>query len=134
MIQFVVRRWCTNDEGGASVGNIFYGSEGYLVVKGYDTYEIYMGQKKEPGPKRKAGGDHYANFIKAVRSRKTSDQNGPVETAHLASSLAHLGNIAFRLGRVLEFDPATEKFASDAEANGMLGRKYRAPYVVPEKV
>jgi predicted dehydrogenase len=134
MIQFEVRPWCTNDEGGASVGNIFYGSEGYLVVKGYDTYEIYLGQKKEPGPKRKAGGDHFANFIKAVRSRKTSDQNGPVETAHRASALAHLGNISFRLGRVLEFDPVAEKFPHDSQANQMLGRKYRAPYVVPEKV
>jgi predicted dehydrogenase len=134
LIQFEVRPWCTNDEGGATVGNIFYGSEGFLVVKGYDTYEIYLGQKREPGPKRKAGGDHFANFIKAVRSRKTSDQNGPVETAHLASSLAHLGNIAYRLGRVLDFDPATEKFPHDAEASKMLTRNYRAPYVVPEKV
>jgi len=134
MIQFEVRPWCTNDEGGATVGNIFYGSDGFMVVKGYDSYEIFLGQKREPGPKRKAGGDHFANFIKAVYSRKTSDQNGPVETAHLASSLAHLGNIAYRTGRVLHFDPATEKFPGDAEASAMLARKYRAPYVVPEKV
>ena len=88
----------------------------------------------QPGPARKAGGDHFANFIKAVRSRKTSKQNGPVETAHLSSALAHLGNIAFRLGRVLNFDPATEKFVGDKEANPMLTRQYRAPYVVPERV
>ena len=134
MIQFEVRNWCTNDEQGVSVGNIFYGSEGYMLVKGYDTYEVYLGQKKEKGPARKAGGNHYANFIKAVKSRNTSDQNGPVETAHLSSALAHLGNIAFRLGRQLRFDPQKEKFIGDGDANKMLTRKYRAPFVVSEKV
>ena len=134
MIEFEVRHWCTNEEHGVGVGNIFYGSEGYLLVRGYDTYEVYLGQKREPGPKGKAGGSHFANFIKAVRSRKTSDQNGPVETAHLASSLAHLGNISYRLGRQLTFDPAAERFPGDEEANRMLTRNYRAPYVVPQKV
>jgi hypothetical protein len=57
-----------------------------------------------------------------------------VETAHLASSLAHLGNISYRLGRQLQFDPATEHFVGDEEANTMLTRNYRAPYVVPENV
>lgn len=134
MIQFEVRHWCTNLEDGAGVGNIFYGTEGVMVVKGYDTYDTYLGQKREKGPSGKAGGDHYANFIKAVRSRKTSDQNGPVETAHLSSSLAHLGNISYRLGRQLNFDPKTEKFIGDEKANAMLKRNYRAPYVVPDKV
>ena len=134
MIQFEVRHWMTNDEAGASVGNIFYGTEGFMVVKNYDTFEIYKGQKKEKGPARKAGGDHYKNFIKAVYSRKTSDQNAPVETAHLASGLAHLGNISYRLGRTLDFDPVKEKFVNDPEADKHLTREYRAPFVVPEKV
>ncbi|HSB13757.1 MAG TPA: Gfo/Idh/MocA family oxidoreductase [Bryobacteraceae bacterium] len=134
MIEFEVRPWCTNLEDGAGVGNLFYGSEGYMVVKGYNEYAIYLGERRERGPARKAGGDHYANFLKAVRSRKTSDQNGPVETVHLASALAHLGNISYRLGRQLTFDPAAEKFVGDQQANAMLTRNYRAPFVVPEKV
>jgi predicted dehydrogenase len=134
IIEFEVRPWCTNLEDGAGVGNIFYGSDGYLVVKGYDTYETYLGQKREKGPARKGGGNHWANFIKAVRSRKTEDQNGPVESAHLSSALAHLGNISYRLGRQLNFDPVKERFIGDSEADAMLTRKYRAPYVVPEKV
>ncbi|MEJ7711795.1 MAG: hypothetical protein WKF84_18490 [Pyrinomonadaceae bacterium] len=134
MIQFEVRHWCTNDEEGVGVGNIFYGSEGYMLVKGYDSYEVYLGQKKEKGFVRKAGGNHYANFIKAVKSRNTSDQNGPVETAHASSALAHLGNIAYRLGHQLQFDPQKERFISDDQANKMLTRKYRPPFVVSEKV
>ena len=105
-----------------------------MVIKGYDTYETFLGQKKEKGPGRKAGGDHFANWIKAIRSRKTEDQNGPVETAHLSSALAHLGNIAYRMDRVLTFDPAKEKFVNDKEADKLLTREYRKPYVVPDKV
>jgi predicted dehydrogenase len=134
MIQFEVRHWCTNQEDGAAVGNIFYGSEGYMVVKNYDRFEIYLGPLREKGPARQAGGDHFANFLKAVRSRKTSDQNGPVETAHLSSALAHLGNISHRLERQLVFDPRKEQFVGDEQANAMLSRKYRAPFVVPEQV
>lgn len=134
MIQFEVRHWCTNLEDGAGVGNIFYGTKGYMVVKGYDSYEVFLGQKREKGPARRAGGDHYANWIKAIRSRNVEDQNGPVETAHLSSALAHLGNIAFRLDRVLNFDPIREKFVGDKEADAMLTRNYRKPFVVPEKV
>ena len=137
LIQFEVRPWCTNREDGVDVGNIFYGSEGYLVINGYSSYQIYLGQKREQGPGRKTGDpldDHFANWLKAVRSRKPEEQNGPVETAHRASALAHLGNISFRLGRVLEFDADREKFVADAEANAMLTRAYREPFVVRETV
>ncbi|HQG56479.1 MAG TPA: hypothetical protein PK496_05670 [Bacteroidales bacterium] len=52
----------------------------------------------------------------------------------MSSALSHLGNIAYRTGRTLKFDPATEKFIGDDEANKLLTRNYRAPYVVPENV
>ncbi len=137
MIQFEVRHWNTNKEDGAGVGNIFYGSEGYMVVKGYSSYEIFLGRKSKPGPKN-SGGDpvpaHFGNFLDAVRSRKAESLNGPVETAHTSSGLAHLGNIAFQMNRQLEFDPKKEKFVNDAEADKMLTREYRKPFVVPESV
>ena len=137
MIQFEVRHWCTNQEDEATVGNIFYGKEGYMVVKNYGSYETYLGRKRVPGPKRKEGnplGAHFQNFIDAVRSRKVEDLHGPVETAHTSSGLAHLGNIAYRLKRQLNFDPKTETFPNDKEANAMLTREYREPFVVPNEV
>lgn len=137
LIQFEVRHWCTNAEDGATVGNIFYGSKGHLVIKGYSTYETYFGQDREPGPKRSDDDPiwpHFENFIEAVRSRDKSKLNGPVETAHYSSGLAHLGNIAFRLGRALEFDPQSERFVNDADADAMLTREYRDPFVVPQTV
>jgi predicted dehydrogenase len=148
IIQFEVRPWCTNTEEGVTVGNIFYGDKGILVVDGYDTYKTYLGKDRTPGQSGKDGGEsgsemdrglggtdgHFANFIDAVRKRDKSILTGPVETAHLSSGLAHLGNIAYRLDRVLTFDPKTEKFVNDKEADAMLTREYRPGYAVPESV
>jgi predicted dehydrogenase len=139
MIQFEVRNWCTNLEDGAGVGNIFYGDKGYMVVKNYGTYETYLGEKREKGPGRTESGEltlHFQNWFDAIRARDMSIQNGPVQTGHLSSSLAHLGNISYRLGRQLEFDSAAERFIDEgeSEANSMLTRDYRAPYLLPEIV
>jgi hypothetical protein len=85
---------------------------------------------------RGAGGTdgHFANFIDAVRNHDKTILNAPVETAHLASGLAHLGNIAYRLERVLTFNPKSETFVNDPEADKMLSRNYRGEFVVPNKV
>ena len=85
---------------------------------------------------RGAGGTdgHFTNWLEAVRAHDKTILNGPVETAHLSSGLAHLGNIAYRMGKVLNFNPKSERFVNDPEADKMLTRNYRANYVVPEKV
>jgi hypothetical protein len=57
-----------------------------------------------------------------------------VETVHLSSALAYLGNIACRHERVLTFNLKTEKLLGDSEADKMLTLEYRAPYIVPDKV
>ena len=117
IIQFEVRPWCTNTEDGATVGNIFYGDKGVLIVEGYDKYKTFLGRERTPGKfgddgtvsgsemDRGAGGTdgHFTNFIEAVRKHDKTILNAPVETAHLSSGLAHLGNIAYRLDRVLTF-------------------------------
>ena len=137
MIEFEVRPWITNDETGVKVGNIFYGSEGFMTIEGYRGFKTFMGRKSKPGPSARSEDPlvaHFQNFIDAVRTRDDSTLNGPVETAHTSSGLAHLGNIAYRLGRKLNFDPVQEKFVDDPEADQMLSREYREPYVVPEVV
>ncbi|MDR2496405.1 MAG: Gfo/Idh/MocA family oxidoreductase [Tannerellaceae bacterium] len=137
IIQFEVRNWCTNLEDGAGVGNLFYGDKGYMVIKGYDTYETYLGEKREKGPSGKSPDElalHFRNWFDAIRARNMSLQNGPVETGHLSSALAHLGNISYRLGRQLTFDPVAECFIGDDDANNMLSRRYRSPYLLPDKI
>lgn len=76
--------------------------------------------------------EHIQNFIECVRSRKRP--NADVEEGHLSTLLCHYGNIAYRVGRKLHIDAKTEGFVDDEEANGLVKRTYRAPYVVPEKV
>ena len=77
---------------------------------------------------------HFQNFIDCVRSRKRENLNCEILEGHMSASLCHLANIAFRTGRKLTFDPATETFPGDAEANRLLTRTYREPYVVPDQV
>jgi predicted dehydrogenase len=70
--------------------------------------------------------NHHRNFIDCVISRR--ETVAFVETAHRAASCCHLGAIAARLGRDLKFDPKTETFPSDAEANGLLRKAMRGPW------
>lgn len=78
--------------------------------------------------------NHFRNFIDCVRSRRREDLNCDVEQGHLSTALCHLANISFRIGRKLVFDPETETFPGDEEANRLLTRTYREPYVVPDQV
>jgi hypothetical protein len=55
-------------------------------------------------------------------------------TQTLKDNGADLSKITYTLGRTLEFDPAKEKFVGDSEADKLLTRDYREPFVVPEKV
>ena len=148
MLVFEVRHWMTNNEGGVGqrkdenglvtdsncIGNIFYGSEGYLAIDGYTSYKTFLGKKQEPGPSRREGGSTWANFIQAVRSRKREELVAEIEEGHRSSAAMHLANISYRTGRSLNFNAVSGQITGDAEANAMLRRKYRAPFVVPEKV
>ncbi len=146
-----VRHWISNNEagisdapelrmgagggrGGNTIGNIFYGAKGYLVIEGYNKYTTFMGKNQEPGPARTGRDNHWANFIDVVRSRKKEDLNAPIEEGHYSCALMHLANIAYRVGRTINFDPKTETIIGDKQAQAMLKRQYRAPFVVPEKV
>jgi hypothetical protein len=143
--EFEVRHWMTNGEGGilgqsdsTAVGNIVYGSKGYLSTAG--GFKIFLGREQQPGPaptprdRTAAAGDNWANFIQAVRSRKHSDLNAPMEEGAPSVILIHLANISYRLGRTLYFDANTMTCKGDPEANKMFTRNYRAPFVVPAKV
>ena len=74
----------------------------------------------------------FADFIDCVRSRKKPVAD--VEAGHRSTLVAHLGNIAYRLGRTINFDPEKQVIVGDAEASKMMSRSYRSPFVVPAKV
>jgi len=73
--------------------------------------------------------NHFRNFIDCVLSRK--QPVSPIEETHRSITIAHLGNIALKLGRDLKWDPAAERFVNDAEAGRMLARPMRAPWSLP---
>jgi len=150
LLEFATRGTPTNDEGGQRIGNLFYGTKGWLYVDGDGrSWQSYLGRKDEKGPGSAAaastsGSDpnvltssespHYQNFIDAVRAGDPSKLTCDIEEGHLSSTLPQIGNISYRLGRSLRFDGTTETFPGDAEANALLTRAYRAPFVVPDKV
>ena len=70
------------------------------------------------------------NFLECIKSRKRP--NGDVELGRLSTTICHLGNIVTRLGRDVHFDPKTETFGGDKEANAYLTKQYREPYVLPQ--
>jgi len=124
----------------------FYGSEGWMDERN----NVFFGPKGEPGPSI-SGGDaeqkkqqmkpgergadpHFVNFIDCVRSRKWQDLNAEIEEGHMSTTLCHLGNISYRTGRKLIFNPYSEKFVNDDDANSYLSKEYRYPYVVPDSV
>jgi predicted dehydrogenase len=134
LLQFEVRGLPTNDELGVKIGDIFYGTEGVLAISSYTSWQAFMGPKLEKGKGGNGGGDHFKNFVAAVRKRDRKLLNADIEEGHYSSAYCHLGNIAYKLGRKLTINPSTESFVGDSEADAMLTRAYRKPFVVPETV
>jgi hypothetical protein len=112
---FEVRGLKTPPLRGAAVGVIFYGTEGYVVVPSYYG-GVAFDLKHQPIQTFDRGGNHFSNFLKAVRSRKPSDLNAEVLDGHISSALCHLGNISYRLAAPIKGTEAAERLGSDAEA------------------
>ncbi len=131
------RQWTPYGLHGVDSGNAFYGTRGYMIFSRRGFFQVYLGEKEAKGPAMGQLGRvgqpapaHMANFLDCVRSRR--EPNAPVEVAHLSAGLIHLGEIAYRVGRVLRFDPKTETFAGDREANALLSKEYRRPWDVAD--
>ena len=162
---------------GASIGIVIECEGGHVTVPSYTSATAYDRDGKEI-KKWSGAEDHYGNFIKAVRSRKTEDLYADILEGHLSSALCHTGNVSYLLGaarrpgeikeaiaadrglaeafdRMLEhlaangvvletematlgvplkMDPRTERVLDNEQANALLTRNYRAPFVVPDRV
>jgi len=137
IVTLEVRPWCTNDEaGGTSFGVIFYGSEGWMTFPGYGSYKAYQGKENKLVKEASEGSDryHYQNFIDCIRSRDLGAVNAPPIEGHYSSALSHYALTGARVNRVLEIDTENEQVKNDDEANAMLTRVYREPFVVTEEV
>jgi predicted dehydrogenase len=112
---FEVRGLKTDKLQGAGVGVIFYGSEGYLVNPSYTDAAAYD-SKGNLIRNFSGGGNHFANFLDAVRSRKHTDLKADILEGHLSSALCHLGNVSYRLGTMQTFDADKKGFGDNKEA------------------
>jgi len=70
--------------------------------------------------------NHHQNFLQCIASRKLPICD--VEIGHRTATACHLGNLAVRLGRKIQWDPAKEQIVGDAEASTMLSRPQRDPW------
>ncbi|TWU37134.1 Gfo/Idh/MocA family protein [Novipirellula artificiosorum] len=117
-------------------GNIFYGTEGYMIFSRRGAFRVFLGPKSEPGPtegdvrSERGYAEHMAEFLNAVRTRDLHTKARP-EVAHRSCALVHLAEIAFRTEGRLDLDPATERFKDCDEANALLSKAYRDPYRLP---
>ena len=162
----------------ASVGVIIECENGDMVITGdYRVATAYDKEMKEI-KKFEGEGNHFENFITAVRSRKVSDLTNDILEGHISAALCHTGNISYRVGKqsnpeaireaikadkgasetygrmaahleangvdlektkatlgaVLKMNTKSERFTNNPEANKLLTREYRKPFVVPDKV
>jgi len=160
---------------GSQVGVIVQCEQGHVLVPDYVQATAFDGDGEVVNHWNGAG-NHFLNFIQAVRSHKVSDLSADILEGHISSSLCHTGNISHRLGNKvpasvirkeiesnerltdsfqrmadhleanevnveedtitlgpwLEIDPTSERFNNSDQANDLLARDCRKPFVVPD--
>ena len=153
-LEFGTRGEHTNDEGGVRIGNIFYGTKGWLwIEESGRQWQSYMGDlgaknQKGPGSADKAGAQqaeaqglttvefpHYQNFIDAIRANDPKILTCDILEGHLSAALVHMANASYLVGHSLEFDGKTEQFkGNEKKANELLTREYRKGFEVPKSL
>jgi predicted dehydrogenase len=113
----------------------FEGTKGWIGTQGWTgapEAEPESILESQIGPKEThlyTAPDEHRNFLDCVKSRQPC--YAPAEVGHRTITIAHLGNIAMKLGRKLKWDPKKERFVDDDSANALLSHKMRAPWKLP---
>jgi predicted dehydrogenase len=122
------RIWSRTGFDGQSFAVALYGEYGTMICDGRGWRVIDAPRRISQGERE---GDverpHLRNFIDCVKQPRRP--NADIEEGHKSTRLCHLGNIALRLGRTLRFDAKTETCTGDNEANALLRRTYRKPFM-----
>lgn len=123
---------------GATVGAIFYGSEGSLVIGGGNSYEVYDKKDKEikrvtsdmgftegdvTNPTQQLDHYHFSNFLNGIR--KGSALNADINIGCISSTLALLGNIAQRTKSSFMTNPVNGRILDNKEAQSLWSRDYQ---------
>jgi hypothetical protein len=109
----------------------FYGTKASLWIN-RQGYSYFLEDERSNATRvRDRGLDtpHKRNWLECIRTRQRP--NADVELGHLGCIPGHLGNIAYRVGRRVQWDGQKETIPSDPEAEALLGRVYREPFELP---
>lgn len=132
------RRFAENNNEKHKIGAYFYGDKGVLHIGWRDGWTFYPTNPKEAS----VHGEHqlqepdghniallWADLLQAIEtgSKPVAD----IETGHRSSCLPMLGMLSWKLGRSIQWDAEKEEIIGDPEANKLLSRPYRAPWVYP---
>ena len=107
-------------------GTIILNDSGWEIVT--ERKQANLDSQKKPGSSDPRPA-HVRNFLDCVKSRQQPVLN--LELGHHVSTVAHLGNIAYRTGRKIIWDGQHEKVVGDPEADKLVGVKYREPWKLP---
>jgi predicted dehydrogenase len=114
-------------------GCIFEGDKGLLyvnrgVVRAWPE-EVLETPLKDSDVRLYQSTEHHQNWLECIKSRKLPICD--VAIGHRSATVCHLGNIAIRTGRKIQWDPVKETIVGDAEAAKLTTKEYRAPWKLP---
>lgn len=99
-----------------------------LPRKSWKVYDFDNLDRPERMGKLDAIVNHMGNFFDCVSARR--DPVSDIESQHRSVSTCHLGNISMRVGRKLQWNPESETFVNDSEADKLLSREQRAGFEI----
>jgi predicted dehydrogenase len=140
-------------------GNLFFGENGFMVMDGAgyqmykstveikgeattalgasagskEKYQQVSDEKMQEARQNETTG-HMKNFLDSIRARDHHKLHADVAVGTRSAAFVHLANISLRLGRTLRMDQSSGRIVGDDQANSMLSRDYREPYIVPRQV
>ena len=122
------RLWSHQGIEGRSAAVAFHGDQGTLIVD-RGGWKVYGQSESVTSDSSNCATPHHQNFLDSIRTR--SRPTADIEIGHISTTLCHLGNIAYRVGRTVQFDPQTQQFIKDPVADVLLARDYRSPWDLP---
>jgi predicted dehydrogenase len=132
------RLYAGNEAEKASLGCYFYGTNGTFHMGWIDGWTFYPDDSKKPliheGSKLDQPDDQniallWADFLESIKTHKRPVRD--IEAGHRSTNMSLLGMLSLKLGRSIEWDGEKEEIVGDADANKLLRREYRKPWVYP---
>jgi len=128
-----------NAEKGENVGCYFYGTKGTFHIGWQDGWRFYPVSSRDPviheEPQLHEPGSQnikelWADFLEAIKTGKRPVCE--IEDIHYSTNMSLLGMLSYKIGRSIQWDGEKEQIIDDPEANKLLRREYRKPWVYPE--